>query len=108
MEKKIIAEVPQGSILGSLLFTIFINDIFLYVENSDIWNYADDSILYASGESLSIIIENLKVDFLRISKWSRENFMVLNPDKFYFMVLGDSNCTYSFICNGKPIESSKE
>ena len=108
MEKKNIAEVPQGSILGSLLFTIFINDIFLYIENSDIWNHANDSILYASGESLSITIKNRKADFLRIFKWSHESFMVLNPDKFHFMVLGDSNSTCSFICNGTAIESNKE
>ena len=66
--ERIIARVPQGSILGPLLFNIFINDIFLYIENSDLCNYADDSTLYASGESLFIIIEKLKADFLRISK----------------------------------------
>ena len=60
------------------------------------------------GESLSIIIENLKADFLRISKWFHENFMVLNPDKSHFMVLGDSNFTCSFTCNRTTIETSKE
>ena len=34
--------------------------------------------------------------------------MVLNPDKCHFMVLGDSNCTCNFTCNGTTIESSKE
>ena len=34
--------------------------------------------------------------------------MVLNPDKCHFMVLGDSNCTCSFTCDGTTIESSKE
>ena len=51
--ERIIAGVAQGSILGSIFFNIFINDIFLYIENSDLCNYADDSTLYASGESLS-------------------------------------------------------
>ena len=105
---RIIAGVPQGSILGSLLFSIFINDIFLYIENSDLCDYPDDSTLYASGESLSITIESLKADFLRISKWLHENFMVLNPDKCHFMVLGDSNCTCNLTCNGATIERSKE
>ena len=45
----------------------------------------------------NIIIENLKADFLWISKWFHENFMVLNPNKCRFMVLGNSN----FICNKK-------
>ena len=57
----------------------------MYIENSDLCNHADDSTLYASGESLSIIIENLKADFLRISRWFHGNFMVLIPDKCHFM-----------------------
>ena len=92
----IIAGVPQRSILGPLLFNIFINNIFLYIENSGLCNYADDSTLYGSGESFSMIIGNLKP------------FMILNPDKYHFMVLIDSNCTYNFTWNGTTIESSKE
>ena len=83
--ERIIPVVPQGSILGPLLFNIFINGIFMYIENSDLCNHADDSTLYASGESLPIIIENLKADFLRISRWFHGNFMVLIPDKCHFM-----------------------
>ena len=50
--EKIIAGVPQGSILGPLLFKIFINDLFVFVSSSNLSNYADDNTSYASGFNL--------------------------------------------------------
>ena len=70
----------------TLPFNIFLSDIYLYIENSDLCNKTDDSTLYASGKSLPIIIENLKADFLRISKWFHEIFVLPNSDKCHFMV----------------------
>ena len=43
---KIRCGIPQGSILGPLLFNVFINDIFMIIEQSDICNFADDNTLY--------------------------------------------------------------
>ena len=60
--ERIIAGVPQESILGPLNFNIFVNEVFLYIEHSDLCNYSYNSTAYASGKSLSIIIERLKAD----------------------------------------------
>ena len=56
--EKIIAGVPQGSMLGPLLFKIFINDLFLLVSSSNLSNYADDNTLYASGFNLEEVKKN--------------------------------------------------
>ena len=60
--QEIIAGVPQGSILGSLLFNIFVNDLFLFVSSSKLSNYADDNKLYGFGYNL----EEVKKFYLMI------------------------------------------
>ena len=86
--EKIIAGVPQGSILGRLLFNILINDLFVFVLSSNFSSYADDNTLYASGFNLEEIKKSLSTDFDAVTKWFCENHMALNAGKCHFMCLG--------------------
>ena len=80
--------VPQGSILGPLLFLIFINDLPLYLKNntSTIDLYADDTTIYSGSDKL-MLERNLQksLDCLQIR--CRENGMILNTDKTKVMLI---------------------
>ena len=61
--QRIITGAPQGSILGTLFFNIFVNDLFLSTDKSTLCNYADDNTLYTSGNDANAVINKLKQDF---------------------------------------------
>ena len=88
---KITGGIPQGSILGPVLFNILINDIFLFVESSNVCNYADDNTSFAFGKTFDEVTSKLKNDFLILDKWFFNNFLVLNSEKCHFMTLGTPN-----------------
>ena len=74
--------------MGTLLFNIFINDLFLAIDKSTLCNNANDNALYPSGNDANAVIGKLKQDFSKILKWFHENFMIFNPDKSSFLTLG--------------------
>ena len=73
--------VPQGSILGPTLFSVYINDIALAVGDSLIHLYADDTILYTSGPSLDTVLTNLKTSFNAIQLSFHGLQLLLNASK---------------------------
>ena len=89
--KEILDGVPQGSVLGPLLFNIFINDLFLVVENSEVCNYADDNSLTVADMNIENIINKLESDIKNLNEWFINNGMKLNEDKCQFMLIESSH-----------------
>ena len=79
--------IPQGSILGPLLFNLFINDLYFVTEKSDICNFADDNTLHSCTANLKTVLENLKHDANKLLYWFKINSMKANAEKFQFMIL---------------------
>ena len=104
---EIILGVPQGSILGPILFNIFINALLLFIKETDVCNSVDDTTLYKCGIDLNIVLGNLEMDANIAINWLNNNKMVANPKKFQFMFLARNKSIekeISFV--GKAIKSS--
>ena len=85
--EEILNGVPQGSVLGPLLFNIFINDLFFFVEMSEVCNYADDNSLTVADICIDTIISKLEYDVNNLDTWFKNNAMLLNESKCQFMII---------------------
>ena len=89
--KEVKIGVPQGSVLGPLLFNVFVNDIFWFPHRTKICNYADDTTIFACHPDLDTIIKQLEEDSSVLVKWFSDNFLKLNDDKCHLMIFGDKS-----------------
>ena len=80
----IISEVPQGSILGPLLFNISLCDLFLEDKNNYFANYADDTTPYSAGNTTTEVLENLLLK--KLLSWFANNQMKENDDKCHLLL----------------------
>ena len=80
--------VPQGSILGPLLFILYINDLGDYLIDSSISLYADDTALYTSGNSQIELMLNFRVELTVVNEWLKANCLTLNADKTKYIIFG--------------------
>ena len=82
--------VPQGSILGPLLFNIYVNDLPATPQHCDPHCYVDDTGLLHSFkiQSKSFAIENVNDDLTKVRNWCFSNYLLLNPGKTKLLVFG--------------------
>ena len=104
--REILYGVPQGSIPGPLLFNIFICDMFYFLENYELANYADDSTPYIAKRNHKLVIEELETSSSILFKWLQTNYMKVNTDKSHLLLSGNVSLTSNI--DNKLIESENE
>ena len=83
--------VPQGSILGPLLFLVYMNDITNASKTLQYILFADDTSLFMSDVNLERLVTNFNIELDRISQWLCTNKLILNVKKTNYMIFTNRN-----------------
>ena len=98
--------VPQGSILGPLLFNLFINDLTYSVNDAKLRLYADDTTLYLSHPNQDVLESRSQSKFNVLQLWFKCNYLSINESKTKVLPLGDNPPCYELFAdrNKPPLE----
>ena len=109
--KTITCGVPQGSILGPLLFLIYINDLNHAIASSKTFHFADDTSLVISNSNFKTLVKTLNADLKRLSEWLRANKLCLNVLKSELLIFCPPNKkvdpAHKVLLDGKVMIPSK-
>ena len=107
---EILKGVPQGSILGPIVFNIFLNDLIFFIQETEVCNFADDTTIHSCLLNYKETAHKLSNDAHIVLNWFKVNSMVANPDNFQIMFLGSKtdNSKITFAIENKQIKCKRD
>ena len=96
---------PYWRTTGPLLFNIYMCDLFLFMSESNIANYADDTTLYACEKNLHDVQRKLESESLILFEWFHDNYLKANSGKSHVMLTTDNKLKTNV--KGSPISNKK-
>ena len=85
----IISGVPQGSILGTILFNLFFNDLFYFILLATAHNFVDGNTLPCYSKTIQELIGSLESECEVALNWFNENKMIVNSGKFQAVIIDE-------------------
>ena len=91
----IIPGLPQGSVVGLILFNAFFNDFFFFMQHAKVHYFADDNTLSSFAKTFAKLKEILESESECAIEWFTRNGMFVNPDQFKAFVIDKERANYT-------------
>ena len=100
--------VPQGSILGLILFNLFINNLSFFIKDADLRNFEDDITIYVGSKDLTELLEMSRKECETVINWFKTNKRIVNLNKFQSIIISSKKDLSKSVLNINGVELTME
>ena len=104
----LLLRVPQESILGPILFNLFINELLFFIKEAELVNFADGNTIYVVSKDFTELLEILRKECETAVNRFKTNDMIVNPDNFQSMIISSKKDLSKSVLNINSVELTME